>query len=49
MFTPEWRRAHPERRIASWEPEHRRVDRWPIASKSDDKIKDKLRALGYIE
>lgn len=49
MLTPEWRQAHPERRIATWEPKDREVDRWPIATRSDENIKDKLRSLGYIE
>ena len=49
MFTPAWRSAHPEQRIATWEPKNRHVDRWPISTKSDEHIKDKLRRLGYIE
>jgi predicted AlkP superfamily phosphohydrolase/phosphomutase len=49
MLTPEWRQGHPEQRIATWEPRERHVDRWPIATRSDDTIKDKLRRLGYIE
>ena len=49
MLTPAWRAAHPERRIATWEPKERRADQWPIATKSDEHIKDKLRSLGYIE
>jgi len=49
MLTPQWREAHPERRIATWESGARRVDRWPIATRSDETIKDKLRQLGYID
>jgi hypothetical protein len=49
MLTPEWLRAHPERRIATWEPAERKRDRFPIATRSDDNIKQKLRTLGYIE
>ena len=49
MLTPEWMRAHPERRIATWEYRERPAERWPIVSKSDDQIRDKLRSLGYIE
>jgi predicted AlkP superfamily phosphohydrolase/phosphomutase len=49
MLTPEWLDAHPLRRIETWEPEERRVERWPIESKGDARIKEKLRSLGYIE
>ncbi|HWP66716.1 MAG TPA: alkaline phosphatase family protein [Candidatus Limnocylindria bacterium] len=49
MLTPAWLEAHPPRRIATWEPENRVVDRWPIATKNDETIKEKLRSLGYIE
>lgn len=49
MLTPEWLQAHPPARIATWETGTRRADRYPIATRSDAQIKDKLRALGYIE
>jgi predicted AlkP superfamily phosphohydrolase/phosphomutase len=49
MFKPEWAHAHPPQRIATWEPAHRKIDRYPIASPADEHIKDKLRSLGYIE
>jgi len=49
MLDPDWAEGHPEQRIATWEPPTRQVDRYPIATKSDEHIKDKLRALGYIE
>jgi predicted AlkP superfamily phosphohydrolase/phosphomutase len=49
MLTPDWMQAHPERRIATWEHGQRPAERWPIVSKSDEQIRDKLRKLGYIE
>jgi predicted AlkP superfamily phosphohydrolase/phosphomutase len=49
MLKPEWVQQHPEQRIATWEPAERHGDRYPIATKSDEHIKDKLRALGYIQ
>jgi predicted AlkP superfamily phosphohydrolase/phosphomutase len=49
MLTSEWQHGHPARRIATWEPKERHVDQYPIATTSDEHIKDKLRSLGYIE
>jgi len=49
MLTPEWEATHSPTRIATWEPEDRVIDEYPIASRSDERIKDKLRSLGYIE
>jgi hypothetical protein len=49
MLTPAWMEAHPERRIATWETRQRPAEQWPIVTKSDEQIRDKLRKLGYIE
>lgn len=49
MLDPDWARAHPPRRIATWEPPDRKIDQYPIASAADEHIKQKLRSLGYIE
>jgi len=48
MLTPEQLRAHAPRRIYTWELQERHINPWPIASKGDEGIKDKLRSLGYI-
>jgi predicted AlkP superfamily phosphohydrolase/phosphomutase len=49
MLTPEWMRAHPERRVATWERGNGPADRWPIVTKGDQHIKEKLRSLGYLQ
>jgi predicted AlkP superfamily phosphohydrolase/phosphomutase len=49
MLDPEWEHARRPARIATWEPDERPVDRWPIASRGDERIKEKLRSLGYID
>jgi len=50
MFTSEWMRAHPQSRIATWEQQGARAaEQWPIVSKGDEHIREKLRSLGYIQ
>jgi hypothetical protein len=50
LFTKEFLGAHPEARVASYEPEAARARRnAPVASPVDGQILERLRALGYIQ
>jgi arylsulfatase A-like enzyme len=49
---PDFLRAHPVRTIETYEPEREPTDvadREPIESPIDDEVRERLRALGYIE
>jgi hypothetical protein len=35
--------------MATWERGDRPAERWPIITKRDDQIREKLRSLGYID
>jgi len=48
LFTPEWGKAYPQDRIGTYDTEHWR-EQLPIASEVDLELRERLRALGYID
>jgi predicted AlkP superfamily phosphohydrolase/phosphomutase len=49
LVDPAFYTAHPPATIPTYEPVRRRANEAPVASPMDDEIKDRLRALGYVE
>jgi hypothetical protein len=47
LFRPDWLEAHPIREVASYGL--READDEAIATEVDDRIREELKALGYIQ